>query len=791
MTARRAGSVLFLALAAISGAPAPAQDAAPTYFSVATQGWDQRVAAGPDGSVYVAGTTANADAPEPPSEPGWYHAFVSARAADGTIRWTRYLPYGPGYGEPTVRAVRAAADGSVWVAWTAATSTYPNDDVGVARLAGDGSILVSERFGGSRHDRPAGLVVTADGDAIVAGTTLSPDFPVTVPSLWAERESAAFVVRVRADGSGVAWSRLLESSANGRCTALAAGGSGDVLAAVAVSTDPAYLSEPFDLNGSPSLLDLGVTRMSEDGDVTGTTPLPHSYGGVVHSLAALADGSVLAAGRMTYPTYDRNGGNIGDAFVMRVRPETGVASALWKERGWLPARIAVEPSGDVLVGTDLHYVNPYYGSYPYTENVSRVRRLTPDLCETATLLDRDGLRAVEDFVVAPDGALCAAGRGLAVTFNPSVQPGVYASFVARIPPAGVAPAASVEAVRTTRDAVELSWTGGDPTASYEVEQLLGPPYDMILFYTVAAGADGSAHGVVVGGLEPGMSYQFRVVSVFPSGVRSAARPFVAHTKPPRPSNFTARETRRGVLLQWSPESPGTNARMELERRIGGGPWRRVTRSPWFDRDLTNSWGSFVDGLPPLGAGSVMYRLRAALVDGHGASAWTCSNTLPVSRPALHVRQASGRVQAGWCSGGVGYIDYEPPGPPRYFEVAGTFSAAADEVVPPFDPTRYDLHIWFGDAGAPIGVEARANSWWWTRERDGWVWADYGDNGTRWRVTIDPVACTFDVRGCIDDAGDFRRNADSVVVGISYGNWSGGEIRRWDRLPGPRPNLVLR
>jgi hypothetical protein len=61
------------------------------------------------------------------------------------------------------------------------------------------------------HDSPSGIVVGPDGNPIVAGTTESQDFPVTMGAFQQERQgyADAFVTKIAADGSGLVWSTRL------------------------------------------------------------------------------------------------------------------------------------------------------------------------------------------------------------------------------------------------------------------------------------------------------------------------------------------------------------------------------------------------------------------------------------------------------------------------------------------------------------------------------------------------------------------------------------------------------
>lgn len=806
---RRTTYALVLA-ASLTVAAAASADDEPPYFATRLGGesvWVDRVAAAPDDAVVAAGRAWSSDLPAVlgPTQVDTDHEaiFVSLWSPDGRPRWSVFLRTQYRW-SAEVRALRVAGDGSVWVTGHGSLlrpdgSIVPgrenrsDSEVWIAKFDAAGAPVLQLQFGGSREDRPLGLVLTPEGDAIVAGRTDSPDFPVAGP--YSDPEGGGtdgFVARVQGDGSGLAWVRRVGGADFDSVIALASV-PGDGFRAVTFSGgDYAYGgADDFPWRRAD---DMSLLQIASDGTLASSIPLPRGDMGGMASAVAAPDGAVYVGGTAGYFVSSAYSGQAHDRpFVLRLDGGAASAGRAWSDDLGILRRIARAPSGEILAGSNLWFEN-VYGSYN-AKNTSTVRVLSADLDTSRTLVPADRRVAVLDLDAAPDGAVCLVGIGPVVVFNAfETTVDTYSSFVARIPLSGSTPPSQVRVVRTGLRTADLEWTDdGDPWVRHEVERIDEGYYGEDMTLTLAAtGADG-ARVVHVTGLEPGTATELRPITLLKSGVRVGSPYLVVSTRPSQPFGLRATPHPRGMLVEWDSPLPGANARYELQRRISGGRWRAVTHSPWFPRELGNlqgGWGSFLDGLPPLDGEPVEYRARAVTLQGGGRSAWTYARSVRSPAPTLRVTQASGRVAAGSCTGGVAYIDYSPLGPPRTFQVSGTFGQIAGSSAPTFDPMRHDLRIWVGDAGAPIGIVMRSESRYWSRGGLGWIWSDFGDNGTRWHVEIDPSEGSFLVRGCIDEATDFRASTDTVLVGISYAGYTGGEVRTWRRLRGLRPNLLL-
>lgn len=193
-----------------------------TFLGGSTEDRGQTIAVDPVGDIYVGGRTLSNDFPITlgalqgrfGSGSFFGDAFVAKVSADGsTLIYSTYLG---GSSEEEVNGIAVDATGQATVVGATGSSEFPItsdavqgsiaglDDLFVTRLSADGSrVIYSTVLGGVKSDRALGVASRGRGSVVVAGTTVSPDFPPTSGVVQPEvrgAESGGDALVVRLDG---------------------------------------------------------------------------------------------------------------------------------------------------------------------------------------------------------------------------------------------------------------------------------------------------------------------------------------------------------------------------------------------------------------------------------------------------------------------------------------------------------------------------------------------------------------------------------------------------------------
>ena len=190
-------------------------------------GWG--VAVDSAGNAYVTGYTSSTDFPTASalygSSSGTPDAYVAKLNASGNA--LIYSTYLGGSTSDTGLSIAVDRAGNAYVTGDTDSSDFPTAaalygsyaggslDSFVTKLNASGSALVySTYLGGSEHERGWGIAVDNEGNAYVAGYTVSDDFP-TASALYGSRASGdrdGFVTKLDASGSAMIYSTYLGGS---------------------------------------------------------------------------------------------------------------------------------------------------------------------------------------------------------------------------------------------------------------------------------------------------------------------------------------------------------------------------------------------------------------------------------------------------------------------------------------------------------------------------------------------------------------------------------------------------
>ena len=218
-----------------------------TYLGGTAEDDGNAIAIDGSGNAYVTGQTKSTSFPGTTAGyAGGFDVFVTKISANGST--LEYSTYVGGSGDDSGNAIALDAQDDVFVAGGTTSTNFPapgaayqktfqggSVDAFVFELASSGgSLTYSTYLGGTGNDVANGIALATDssGDAFVAGSTSSTNFPKMAPIQSAiVGTSNGFVTKLNSSGSTLVYSTYL------------GGGSGDFAGAVAVdSSNNAYVT---------------------------------------------------------------------------------------------------------------------------------------------------------------------------------------------------------------------------------------------------------------------------------------------------------------------------------------------------------------------------------------------------------------------------------------------------------------------------------------------------------------------------------------------------------------------
>jgi uncharacterized protein (TIGR03437 family) len=271
--------------------------------------------------------------------------------------------FGANWGSPHLTNVVDLATGpgcAVYAVKTASSNAF------VAKLSRSGEVVWSTFLGGSDLDVPVGIGLDAAGNVYIAGRTASQDFPVTLPRVGTDGTSNAFAAAFDTDGN-LLYSVVIGGEARDTVTGFAVDGNGEAhLAGWTISnsfptTAGAFAASPgqndgFAVKVSPggtilyssylpgfALFQSGVlptlavaveaggtalfggpagelARMSADGS---SFTQAASEAGPIYAMVADAQGNLYVAGEVGTPSnVDECEPGANPAFLIKLQPDT-------------------------------------------------------------------------------------------------------------------------------------------------------------------------------------------------------------------------------------------------------------------------------------------------------------------------------------------------------------------------------------------------------------------------------------------------------------------------------------
>jgi hypothetical protein len=226
-----------------------------TYFGGSGTDVATGVALDASGNAYIAGYTSSVNFPTTAGVPqstyagGYYDAFLLKIAVSGRLSYATLLG---GTGDDVVNAVAVDANGNAWVAGSTDSPSLPVYNAIQTTLGGTTNLLLAclnssgtawnvlTYLGGSVADIAYAITLDSSANVYLAGTTISPNFPVTAGAYQTIPHGGydAFAMKLVPGAGSFVFSTLLGGSANDTAAGMAIDGSGNVwLAGYTASVD--------------------------------------------------------------------------------------------------------------------------------------------------------------------------------------------------------------------------------------------------------------------------------------------------------------------------------------------------------------------------------------------------------------------------------------------------------------------------------------------------------------------------------------------------------------------------
>ncbi|HVA00140.1 MAG TPA: SBBP repeat-containing protein, partial [Terriglobia bacterium] len=298
----------------------------------------------------------------------------------------------------------------------------------------DPALSYSTYLGGTASDSGAGIAVDSSGNAYVTGSTASTNFPTAAPIASALSGTAdAFVAKLDPSGSSLVYSTFLGGNNVDQGSAIAVDSSGDAfVAGTTSSTNFPTTAGAAQTGFAGGQTDAFVARLNPAGDTLAyATYLGGTGNDTAHAIALDSSGDAFVAGDTAstdFPTHaplqSANGGQ-GDAFLSEVKPDGSglVYSTYLGGSGADSAQgVAVDASGNAYLtgytySTDFPTLSPYQAANAGSADVF-ITKFNPagSALVYSTYLGGTGLDRSTSIAVDTSGNVYVAGETASAAF---------------------------------------------------------------------------------------------------------------------------------------------------------------------------------------------------------------------------------------------------------------------------------------------------------------------------------------------------------------------------------------
>ncbi|WP_460007543.1 DUF7948 domain-containing protein [Methanogenium cariaci] len=415
-----------------------------------------RITLDPAGNIYVTGTTSSPDFPVTPdaespdyseSATGSSQMFVTKLdATTHQIVYSTYLGGGAGGYNP---CIAVDSRGSAFLTGKTSSADFPTTDGAYAKTgSGDqdlfvtridpsgSSLLYSTVIGGSIGDGGAAIAVDEQGNASVAGTTYSPDFPTTTGAYQQNPQGSgdAFVLKLHPKGTDLIYATRLGGTGHDEATGIILEPDGAVIVTGTTGSHdfPATVGSCCPHTGGGT--DVFAAKISPSGsDLLFATYIGGSGDDEATGCARCPDGSIAIAGNTrssdfpaTDAAFQQTNNGTTNGFVTHLNATgTGiVAATLLGGTGSDGIRgIAVDADGDCYVtgvtgSPDFPTTDGAYQQTFMKDSSAFVARLNAPLTTLsyATFLGEESYSTGTDIAAAGNNTIWMTGKTMDATF---------------------------------------------------------------------------------------------------------------------------------------------------------------------------------------------------------------------------------------------------------------------------------------------------------------------------------------------------------------------------------------